>query len=68
MKKIENKTNAIKRIEKTYDMPIEELLNKMYKEQGMIIRDISEELLISPKTVWSWMQQAGISCRKMKWE
>lgn len=67
MKKLK-RTKFIERLEKQYGKEIEELLREMYVDEGKTIRQIADELIISDKTVWTWLKEIGIQTRKMKWE
>lgn len=67
MKKLK-RTKFIERLEKQYGKEIEELLREMYVDEGKTIRQIADELILSDKTVWTWLKEIGIQTRKMKWE
>lgn len=68
MKSIKNKTNTMILIEKIHNMPIEELLRKLYVEEHMTIEQIADKLNISSGSVYYWLKQADITMRQMKWE
>lgn len=53
----------MKYIEKIKEVSIEELLYKLYIEEGKSIRDISDELDVHYHTVNSWLKQVGIKIR-----
>lgn len=68
MNKITNKNKNMLRMEKFYGKQIEELLRELYIDEEMTIEQISNELLICNKTTWTWLKEAGIRTRQMKWE
>lgn len=68
MKTIEPRTKTMKRIEKTYGTSVENLLQDLYIEQNLTMKQIADELVLSEKTVWSWIKASGIKTRQMKWE
>lgn len=62
------RTKFVLRIEKQYNKEIEEILREMYVDKNMTIDQIADELIVSSKTVWTWLKEVGIRTRKMKWE
>lgn len=68
MREIRNKTNAMLRLESQYSVNIEELLRRKYVDEGLTIDKLARQLIISRKTAWNWLKEAGITCRRMKWE
>lgn len=67
MKKIENKTNTMLRIEKQYNTNIEELLRHLYVDKNMTINQIAKELIISVGITFKWLNLANITTRKISW-
>lgn len=63
MKKLENKTLAMKYLELQRGECIEDILHKMYVEEGLSIRDIANELDVHYHTVNSWLKQINIEAR-----
>ena len=63
MKKLENKTLAMKYLELQRGECIEDILHKMYVEERLSIRDIANELDVHYHTVNSWLKQINIDMR-----
>ena len=63
MKKLENKTLAMKYLELQRGECIEDILHKMYVEERLSIRDIANELDVHYQTVNSWLKQINIDMR-----
>ena len=63
MKEISNKTVSMKYIEAINGVSIEELLHKLYIEEGKSIREIADKLNVHYHTVNNWLKQAGIVVR-----
>ena len=63
MKEISNKTVSMKYIEVINGVSIEELLHKLYIEEGKSIREIADKLNVHYHTVNNWLKQAGIVVR-----
>ena len=63
MKEIKNKTISMKYIENITGNSIEELLHKLYIEEGLSIREISEKIGVHYHTVNKWLKLAKINVR-----
>lgn len=65
MKHIHKKTPAMKQIETAYGLPIEEILRRMFVDEGLPSTSIQRTLGISNVTLIKWLQQAGVWSRKL---
>lgn len=63
MKKIKKKTTLMKYIEMKEEVPIEELLYKLYIEEEKTIKEVAKELGTSTNTINSWLHMAEIDVR-----
>lgn len=63
LRKIENKTTAMKLIELTRGEELEKLLHNMYVKEQLSIREIASNLNVHYHTVNSWLKQIGIQMR-----
>lgn len=65
MRIIENKTNAMKRLEREHDASLEELLYKLHYEQNMSYSQMADYLIVSKGTLTHWMRKAEIMPRSV---
>lgn len=66
MKKIANKTHAMKQAETKLGGDIEEILRSMYVDEHLSVHHMSKLLEISYVTTHKWLQLAGIRSRRIK--
>lgn len=66
MRKIEEKTNAMKQIETKLGGGIEEILRVLYVDKNLPVKVIARTLGISYVTTLNWLQLAGVRSRKLE--
>lgn len=66
MKKIKDKTKLMLKTEENKGIEIEELLRRLFVDEGKSTECIAEELSISYVTAFKWLQLAGIYSRKIQ--
>jgi len=66
MKKIPHKTTRMQEVETLFNLPLEELLRKMYVDENKTPQVICQELNIAYATLLKWLHLAGIYSRRLK--
>jgi DNA-directed RNA polymerase specialized sigma subunit len=46
--------------------PIDELLRRLYYDEGRTLFEIGEELGINHSTVWHWLRRCGIAAKQLQ--
>jgi transposase-like protein len=68
MKKINDKSDLMKQIESKEGMMIEEVLRIKYVDENKPLSKIAEELSITYRTAFKWLNKAGIYSRRLRIE
>lgn len=66
MKRINKKSERILQVEEKFGVNIEELLRKLYVDEGKTSRVIAQEIGVAYMTVQKWLPRAGIYSHKLK--
>lgn len=65
MRKIENKSDTMLGIEERFGENLEELLRRMYVDEGKTTRQIAQILSITKVSIIRWLDKAGIYSHKL---
>lgn len=65
MRVIEDKTKLMKRVEATFNEPLEETLRYLYVDEGKRVDEVAETMSISYVTAYKWLKLAGIYSRRL---
>lgn len=66
MKQIHIKTERMIEVEQRFQEPIEELLRRLFVDEGKTLYEIADELGIAYRIVLKWLDKAGIYSRNLR--
>ncbi len=65
MKPIKNKSKHILLIEEEHHLQIEELLRRLYVDEGLSIQELATRINVTYLTAHRWLKKAGIYSHKL---
>lgn len=68
MREIKNKTKQMTELESEHGVIVEELLRKVWVDDGLNRDEACAFLCISPVTLKAWLEKAGIWSRRLELE
>jgi hypothetical protein len=68
MRYIRNKTDKMLEIERVQNTPIEEMLRRLYVDEGLSAHKICSTLGISYLTCLKWLEKANITSRRIDFD
>lgn len=66
MKRIQNKSQTIRHIEHTRQEEIEELLRRLYVDEGMTAVQLEKELGVRRRIISKWLGYAGLYSTRLR--